>query len=104
MEHGYDGKAVAEHAHGVRQCCIMKYVVLLRVFDVVVMDEAATVGLPLSSLLGFVQVVQLLWQRRWRHRLPASIVVTLQSLGYTTGVVCCQSTRPMTTYKLESGD
>jgi hypothetical protein len=39
----------------------MKLVVLLRVIDVVVMDEAATVEFHLSALLGFVQVIQLLW-------------------------------------------
>ena len=53
-------EAAAEHAHGVRQCRVMKLVVLLRVFDVVVMDEAATVDFLLSVLLGLVQVVQIL--------------------------------------------
>ena len=38
----------------------MKLVVLLRVFDVVVMDEAAAVESHLSASLGFIQVIQLL--------------------------------------------
>ena len=52
-------EAAAEHAHGVRQRRVMKLVVLLRVFDLVVMDEAATVEFHLFAFLGFVQVIQL---------------------------------------------
>lgn len=36
-------EAVAERAQGLRQCRLMKLVVVFRVFDVVVMDEVATV-------------------------------------------------------------
>jgi len=57
---GVAEEAAAEHAHGLRQYCVMKLVVLLRVFDVVVMDKAATVEFYLFALLGFVQVIQLL--------------------------------------------
>lgn len=42
-------EATAEHAHGVRQCRVMRLVVLLRVFDVMVMDEAATVEFLFSA-------------------------------------------------------
>ena len=45
-------ETAAEHTHGVRQDRVMKLVVLLRVFDVVVLDEAMVVGsfVPLCSI------------------------------------------------------
>ena len=48
-------EAASEHAHEICQYCVIERV--LRVFDVVVMDEAATGGFLLAALLGFVQVV-----------------------------------------------
>jgi hypothetical protein len=42
-------KKAAEHTHGVRQCRMTKFVVLLRIFDVVVVDEAATVEFHLFA-------------------------------------------------------
>ena len=47
-----------EHARRVRQCRKMKLVVLLRVFNIVVMDEAATVEFLLCTLLCFIQIVK----------------------------------------------
>ena len=57
---GIAEEAAAEPAHGVRQRRVMNYVVLRRVFAVVVMDEAATMEFLLCALLDFVQVIQIL--------------------------------------------
>jgi len=48
---GATEEAATERAHGVRQCRVMELVALLRVLDVVVMDEAATVEFLRSALL-----------------------------------------------------
>ena len=50
-------KAVDEHGHGVRQRIVMELVVLLRVLDVVEMDETAVVESHRVALLGLVQLV-----------------------------------------------
>ena len=52
-------EAAAKHAYGVHQCRVMKLVVLLRVFDVVVMDEAATEDLDLT--------LRIIWSTRSIH-------------------------------------
>ena len=48
-------KAVDEHGHGVRQCIVMELVVLLRVLDVVEVDEMAVVESYSVALFGSVQ-------------------------------------------------
>jgi len=44
-------KAEDKHGHGVRQCIVMELVVLLRVFDIVEVDETAVVEFHRVTLL-----------------------------------------------------
>ena len=75
-------EAAAEHAHGVRQGIVMGLIVLLRVRNVVVMDKAAVVDFLRCGSLGFFQLVEILRQRRRRHRSRDRIIVILEALGY----------------------